>query len=463
MNVCAEEITPAVEEFRAMAHKHLDQALEKLLPLFKQDKKPTLQEISDAMQDFKQDLTGSLVQEAAQTLHQDHGRQDMCQCPQCGTMVKKLRDASRQIQTRHGSSLITRPYFYCRRCGHSFCPLDEDLGLSSSHKQHDLQQLALKFLSKMPFEEAAELFQESTGTKFSDHCMHNLFASFAEDLAPEEVIPSAEDIGARIEQATTPGSRRPVLIVATDGAHMPTRPGPGRNTKRGPGEYKEAKGFRIYLNSKGRIIHVASWHQIGGKEEITHALNVAASRIPTGKVRIGLIGDGASWLWDAMSEAFPTGRQILDYYHVSEYMHRVAESQYASDPHKAMHWLESTMARLCCKGGVSHVIAGLKRMQPSSSEAKEQIRKTINYLERNKERIHYRGDRIGGYPIGSGGIESANKFICHTRLKRSGAWWLKENSNKMLALRCAMVNGTFDGIFSRYVTQEKAKRRFTNG
>ena len=66
MNV-AEEITPAIEDFRAMAHKHLDQALDKLRPRFEQDKKPTLLEISDAMQDVKQDLVGSLVQEAAQT------------------------------------------------------------------------------------------------------------------------------------------------------------------------------------------------------------------------------------------------------------------------------------------------------------------------------------------------------------------------------------------------------------
>jgi len=121
------------------------------------------------------------------------------------------------------------------------------------------------------------------------------------------------------------------------------------------------------------------------------------------------------------------------------------------------------MARLFLKNGIQHVIAGLKRMQPASQEAKEQIRKTTQYLEKNKKRIHYRGDRIGGYQIGSGGIESANKFICHVRLKRSGAWWLKENSNKMLALRCAMVNNTFDQIFSRLVTKEKANRSLTNG
>jgi hypothetical protein len=42
--------------------------------------------------------------------------------------------------------------------------------------------------------------------------------------------------------------------------------------------------------------------------------------------------------------------------------------------------------------------------------------------------------------LGSGGIESSNKFICHVRLKRSGAWWYEANSNHMLALRCAKYN-----------------------
>jgi hypothetical protein len=121
------------------------------------------------------------------------------------------------------------------------------------------------------------------------------------------------------------------------------------------------------------------------------------------------------------------------------------------------------MARLNFQDGVRHVVAGLRRMQPINEQAKEQIRKTANYMERNKHRIHYRGDRIWGYPIGSGGVESANKFICHTRLKRSGAWWLKQNSNKMLALRCSLVNGTFDQIFSKRATQEKAKGMYTSG
>jgi len=48
-----------------------------------------------------------------------------------------------------------------------------------------------------------------------------------------------------------------------------------------------------------------------------------------------------------------------------------------------------------------------------------------------------------------GGMESANKFICHVRLKRSGAWWYEDSSNQMLALRCAKYNGTFEHVFRR--------------
>jgi hypothetical protein len=155
--------------------------------------------------------------------------------------------------------------------------------------------------------------------------MHELFASFAEDMGPEKVIASAEAISKRIKEASRSGEKRPVVVVAMDGAHMPTRPAGGRDAKRGPGEYKEAKGFRIYLNAGGRITHLASRHRIGTKEEIQEALELAASRIPTDRVRIGLIGDGAHrLLWEVMEKAFPTGRQVLDYYHVSEYIHAVA-------------------------------------------------------------------------------------------------------------------------------------------
>lgn len=48
--------------------------------------------------------------------------------------------------------------------------------------------------------------------------------------------------------------------------------------------------------------------------------------------------------------------------------------------------------------------------------------------------------------------------LSHVRLKRSGAWWLKENGNGMLALHCALVNGTLDEAFRRYVARDQQER-----
>jgi hypothetical protein len=89
-------------------------------------------------------------------------------------------------------------------------------------------------------------------------------------------------------------------------------------------------------------------------------------------------------------------------------------------------------------------------MKPKSLQAAELIRKLIGYLKKHRRRMDYRSLRLGGYPIGSGGIESANKFICHTRMKRSGAWWVKATGNSMLRIHCAIYNGTYDHVFENF-------------
>jgi hypothetical protein len=85
-------------------------------------------------------------------------------------------------------------------------------------------------------------------------------------------------------------------------------------------------------------------------------------------------------------------------------------------------------------------------MKASSESAEEEIDKTVRYLNERKEMIKYGSFRRGGYHIGSGGIESSNKFISNVRLKRSGAWWYPTNANNILKLRCAKYNKTFDRL-----------------
>jgi hypothetical protein len=93
-------------------------------------------------------------------------------------------------------------------------------------------------------------------------------------------------------------------------------------------------------------------------------------------------------------------------------------------------------------------------MQPTSDEARKAMDNCWLYFNAPRGRTDYGRLRRGGYPLGSGGMESAHTFICHVRLKRSGASWYEANSNETVALRCAQYNSTFEQIFMRYQHQK---------
>jgi hypothetical protein len=88
-------------------------------------------------------------------------------------------------------------------------------------------------------------------------------------------------------------------------------------------------------------------------------------------------------------------------------------------------------------GTAGLVLGGLQRMQAQSDEAAQAMANCWASLHAHRGRTASQKLRRGGYPLGSGGLESSNKCMCHGRLKRSGAWWYALNSNQMLALRCA--------------------------
>ena len=436
--------------FRNMIHDEVDKWVDQIIAeVFVDGREPTVMELSELFSKTKQKFFGACFQALIEQKYAGLLEQEYSPCPQCGKVCKKRGDSiKKEMVTMQGPSVLERPWFYCTYCSYGFIPLDKVLEISRKKYQFDVQKKSTRTAAEVPFSSGSELFAELTDHGISDHFMHDTFEDVGGYARLEDVIPSKQEIAERCWQVNE-GSWRPVLVVASDGAHVPTRAKAKRNEKRGKGRWREAKGFRIYLLGKDRIIHVASWHQIQNEEQFGEDLSFVASRIPQDDLRIGLLGDGADWLWKHMVACFPKGRQILDYFHCAEHIHKVAKLQYGEKSQKCLEWVESTITRLFY-AEVDNVIWGLQRMKPRDDLAEEEIRKLIGYLHNNRDRIHYHGDRIGGYPIGSGGIESANKLICHTRMKRSGAWWVKETGNEMLAIRCAIYNGTYDKVFEKY-------------
>jgi hypothetical protein len=420
-----------------------------------------MDDISKALFRNRQDIMG---QAALALINKKYGHlldHRYCQCPCCGGRIKASGNkVKREITTIIGSIQIYRPYFYCKSCRHGFYPLDEALGLCNRKIQPDVQELEAWLAAEMPYEIACESFQRCTGIEVSDHHMHEVTNDIAKDLDVLDVCPDKEQIHQQIDELSKGNFRRPILMLGIDGAHAPTRPEPSpRKGARGKGQWKEVKGFRLYLLSGKRIIHLISWHQIKSDKELAADLSRIknAGLIPEGKVRIGVIGDGAPWIINRAKEIFPTAKFVLDYYHCSEYLHELAHAQYGKETQEADEWVEATLTRLFCND-IEEVLAEMREMQPSSEAAKEQIDKTQQYLSERKGNVDYGSLKRGGYHIGSGAMESSNKFISNVRLKRSGAWWYPTNANNILKLRCAKYNGTFDRIMENYKNNFKQKR-----
>ncbi len=415
----------SVEEARSLAHEALDQWFDQLVPLFENGKKPTITDLSDRFSDTRGELMGAVMKAMVKKAYHHHLHQEHADCPECARVFKRKRFDRKTLSTLHGEFTLDRPYFYCTVCKIGYHPLDDVLVISPERHQHDIQRKAVKSASRMPFLESAEEFSSLTGVEIGDHFQHNTLNAVGDIATLELVIPDQSEIERRIDEVAKSTESKPILVVGTDGAHMPTRPKAERKKKRGPGRWQEAKGFRLYLvGENGRTVQIASWHQIQDADAFRKDLAVIAGRIPQDRVRVALLADGAEYLWSAMTACFPTGRPILDFYHCAEHVHGVAKALFGEGELAAKQWAEAILSLLSFSE-MDDVQSILRDIEPRTEEVREKIRKLSGYLENNRDRIHYETDREDGYPIGSGGIESSHKYVCHTRMKRSGAWWVE--------------------------------------
>jgi hypothetical protein len=451
---------------RQQLHDYFDRWLDDLeaqLP----EPETTLARITETVWALRQDLTSSLTAAVVEHAHRFEYMRQQIVCETCERILTTRSMVPRTVDTMVGRVRLERPYFYCRVCREGAYPLDEVLGLTPGRKQLDVQKAAAKLVIETPYEEAQRLCHDLTGIHLGSERMHTLTNQAAEGLGVLDMAPSREEIKRRIVSVAAGKWRRPVVVLGIDGAYAPTRPESARGQRPGQrrqrarrptwkGQWREVKGFRFYLIDGERIVHLLSWPRVQNEAEVGEALKAVkdAELIPEDRVRLCVVCDGASWIWEHVQSLFGSARQVLDYYHCAEYLHRMAKTPYGDSP-QALPWVEATMTRLYL-GKISAVLGGLKRMQAISEEAQQAISNCWTFLHKHRGRTHYRQLRRGGYPLGSGGIESSNKFVCHIRLKRSGAWWYERNCNQMLALRCAKYNGTFDQVFVRHQERLRA-------
>lgn len=140
------------------------------------------------------------------------------------------------------------------------------------------------------------------------------------------------------------------------------------------------------------------------------------------------VGDGHDGIWNIVDQLAPDvqRREVLDWFHLIENLHKVGGSQKRLKQAQALLWkgqVEATKALFAdCKG--------------------KQAQNFCDYLDKHRERIinyeYHQAEQICS--IGSGSVESAVKQI-DRRTKISGAQWKRENVPQVLAHRSAYLNG----------------------
>ena len=368
----------------------------------------------------------------------------LCSC--CVSRLHKKYTRKKEIETTIGSMSFDCPYLFCPQCKAYHTPYEDILNLRPGKYQYDVQKVAALLSSKDTYEESADMLNEIYRFGISPDTVHHLAGEVASRVNMVEIIPSSDEIRNIVEQISSKQHRKPIFVFAADGAMAPIR----AEEKGVANCWKEVKGIRGYLLDKKQIVHLFSWHQISDKAEFASYLQYIKEQrlIPLDKVRLCFIGDGAGWIWDTVQAVFPDCRQVLDYFHCAQHLHDFAHIQFGQNT-QAREWVEQAKVRLF-HNNIAGVLIGLGNLKCRTAEAQKARTKLVGYLKGNKARIDYGKLRRGGYPLGSGAIESANKFICHMRLKRSGAWWKIDNANNVLKLRCAKYNAKFDDVFEMH-------------
>lgn len=169
------------------------------------------------------------------------------------------------------------------------------------------------------------------------------------------------------------------------------------------------------------------------------------------------LSDGAPWIWNRLDDiAAKSGiapekvRKCLDFYHAVEHLTKMADAiPFASEKQrrKFLDEMKHSMKTLESKQFLD-VLAKYRR------KGNKTIRQEYQYFVNHALGLNYREMIELKLPIGSGAVESAIRRVVNLRLKGAGMFWLLENAEGFLHLRCQLKSGNwaqcFDEIMNNY-------------
>jgi len=390
-------------------------------------------------------------------------------CPACDGPLRRVQRArTRHLQGLVGDYTLSRASYVCVTCGQSHVPLDAHLGLGAGSLSPGLARVVCGAGLDDAFARAVERVEEALGVQVSAEVVRRTTEAMGQVAeAPVQDAMTRVAQGRRawpasemVQDAPTSG----VLAVAVDGLFV-HRDDAWHEMKvvtlapLGPGVEIDAD------TQRERLVWGQASYGAGCEEAQAFwgRVHVEACRrgLGTPAVRtVVLLGDGADWIWRAGRDflGLPGVEvvEILDLYHVYEYLWLVGNTVFGAGSAAAAAWVEPLKTRLYAQGAVpvQEALATLTQavggQEPGGEEsaAASMVRRACAYFAEHAARLDYPAFVARALPIGSGAVESAGKTLVKARTNGAGMHWRGAGAQHVVSLRALHHSGRWEAFWA---------------
>lgn len=366
--------------------------------------------------------------------------------------------------TIFGEVPVSREY-YRNLNSKGIFPLDQNLNLPERTYSYLLQRFCMGVALNDSYEEARKYINDLFGINIAQSSLQQISkessAYFEEYYKAKEVNPTEND---------------DLIIVSADGKGIPIKGESKSESKKrlGRGEKNGKKKMALVgtvynvepqydvkereFNPKDKKV----WAFLEDKERTMDLLKDDVNSRLSGhdfNNKIIFLADGERRLWNLKDIYFPEATEILDWYHTTEYLWKAVYVFYPEGSEEAVNWVEEMEAKIM-NGKITDVLTGLKvRITKNNIKGKnyKTLKSVIDYFDNNKHRMKYNEYVEQGYPIGSGNVESACRYLIKDRMEKTGMRWKFPGAQAILSIRSVYLNGDYSDYWNYYMERENKR------
>ena len=366
-----------------------------------------------------------------------------------------------RFKTLFGEVEMESPYVRSAQSGESARPLKDVLGVEGEQYSEAVQRALVDFGSEKSFARAAVSFHEHYGWEVGRTTLRNRAmdaAQEAETYMDRRLQAATQPYG----QATGASHGVDTMLLELDGCEIRT------------GVSMTAAQAGMVDRPARKRVRVENWREVrtgvarplapqeqrlygcrlDAYDEVCEQLcGVACAQGLTPQSQVVVPGDGATGLREAVLLAFPEAQYILDDPHLKSQLYDTATAlELEGSPRHA--WVSGCLDRFWA-GEVDQVLEAWQ--QRHEDDPNERLRQLIDHVTRCEDCVDYGTYHERGWPLGSGEVESAHRYVPQERLKIAGACWNPDNVNPMLALRVVRANNWWDEFWQWRLDRKQAQ------